>query len=167
MRIERFEQIEGWQEARALALELYQISGRESFSRDLALRDQIRKAGVSTMANISEGFGRDSPREFVRFLRIARSSGYEVQSHLYVARDLGYISAEEFDRIYRHARCVCRLIGGFIRYLENCLGPRRGLAGAARPPTGQPDNRPTGQPNNRITEQPDNRITDLLGPFIP
>jgi four helix bundle protein len=68
MKINRFEEIEAWQEARKLANEVYRVSRSTAFQRDFALRDQIRKAAISCMSNIAEGYGRSS-REFIRFLR--------------------------------------------------------------------------------------------------
>ena len=80
--IRRFEDIHGWQEARKLTNDIYRISGAGQFSRDYGLRDQIRRAAVSTMTNIAEGFDCDSKLEFARFLGIARCSAVEVQSLL-------------------------------------------------------------------------------------
>jgi four helix bundle protein len=82
------------------------------------MRDQIRRASVSAMANIAEGFGRKGTREFTRFLTMAQASVIEVQSHLYVALDLGYLEPSAFTCLYDQARSVENLIGGFIRYLE-------------------------------------------------
>jgi len=117
MKIERFEDIQSWQEAKKITVEIYKISGRNTF-RDFSLRDQIRRAAVSIMANIAEGFGRNSRKEFMRFLCIANGSALEVQSHLHVASELGYITREEFDRCYQHLHSISRLIGGFIHYLS-------------------------------------------------
>ena len=71
------------------------------------------------MANIAEGFGRSGATEFIRYLTIAHASTTEVQSHLYVALDLQYITQSDFDRLYGLAESVRKLIGGFIRYLGN------------------------------------------------
>ena len=84
--------------------------------------DQIRRASVSVMANIAEGFGRKGPHEFTRFLTIAQASVIEVQSHLYIALDLGYLEPSHFDNFYEQARKIESLIGGFIRYLEASAG---------------------------------------------
>ena len=81
----RFEDIESWQKARRLARRIYELTGNGDFARDFGLRDQIRRAAVSIMSNIAEGFERDSRREFARFLDIARASTGEVRSQLYVA----------------------------------------------------------------------------------
>ena len=117
MKIQRFEEIKGWQLARQLTKEIYRISDLGDFGRDFGLRDQIRRAAVSVMSNIAEGFDAGSGTEFIRFLRYAQRSASEVQSQLYVARDLEYISEPEFDRIYELARETRSTVGGFIRYL--------------------------------------------------
>ena len=70
------------------------------FCKDYGLRDQIRRSAVSIMANIAEGHGRRSDKEFSQFLNIAHGSIAETQSHLYVALDLGYIEPQHFKKIY-------------------------------------------------------------------
>ncbi len=119
MKLERFEDIQGWQKARELAQMVYQVTSQGAFARDFGLRDQIREAAVSVMANIAEGFDAGSDAEFIRFLRYARRSASEVQSHLYIALDRGYISSAQFDTLYETAAEAKRLIGGFIRYLQS------------------------------------------------
>ena len=122
MRIERFEDIEGWQAARKLTAAVYRLTREGQFARDFGLRDQIQRASVSTMANIAEGLGRESNADFVRFLRIAQASCLEVQSHLYVALDLGYIDQAQSDSARSLAISARRLVGGFIKYLTNHPG---------------------------------------------
>jgi len=118
MRIERFEDIEAWKAARVLVRDTYALSGEDVFERDFGLRDQIRRAAVSVMANIAEGFDGRSTQEFLRFLGYAFRSATEVQSHLYVALDQSYIRESDFDRVYGQATDVKKLLNGFIRYLK-------------------------------------------------
>ncbi len=115
--IQRFEDIQAWQEARRLVKMIYAITNKELFSRDFGMRDQIRRASVSVMANIAEGFDCESKVEFARFLGIARRSAVEVQSLLYAAFDTAYIDQKEFDMHYEQARKAKALIGGFKRSL--------------------------------------------------
>ena len=115
--IERFEDIKAWQAARELVSAVYRVSGRGKFEKDFGLRDQIQRASVSVMANIAEGFERSSDREFHRFLYIAKGSAGEVRSHLFVALDLGYISAEEFSDLRTKSEEVAKSLSGFITYL--------------------------------------------------
>ena len=122
MKIERFEDIQAWQEARSLVGFVYEaIKGNEDFRRDFRLVNQIQGASVSVMANIAEGFSRKSNKEFIQYLFISKSSAAEVQSHLYVALDQGYIEKSVFERIYEQADKVARMCSGFIKYLNSQL----------------------------------------------
>ena len=94
--IRRFEDIRAWQEARLLVSQIYKLTGSGGFAKDFGLRDQLRRAAVSDIANIAEGFDCDSNAEFARFLGIARRSAVEVQSLLYVTLDVGYIDKNTF-----------------------------------------------------------------------
>ena len=118
MKIERFEDIEAWKEARNLVNMIYDISNEGQFSKDFSLRNQIRGASVSVMSNIAEGFDRGTNREFIQFLIVARASASEVKSQLYVALDRNYIHQSNFDKVYQQATKVISLIDGFIRYLK-------------------------------------------------
>ena len=84
---QRFEDIAAWQKARSAANAVYKITSNVAFAKDYALRDQIRRACVSIMANIAEGYGRRTNKEFVIFLHFAHGSVAEAQSHLYMARE--------------------------------------------------------------------------------
>jgi four helix bundle protein len=120
MRIERFEDILAWQEARLLVKMIYDIGKMKgSLSKDYKFREQINNAAVSIMANIAEGFSRHSNKEFTQFLFIAKSSAAEVQSHLYVALDQDYITTKQFQEIYNQAEKVAKYISNFITYLLN------------------------------------------------
>ena len=115
--IQQFEDIQAWQEARKLVKMICSITSKELFSRDFGMRDQIRRASVSVMANIAEGFDCESKVEFARFLGIARRSAVEVQSLLYAALDTEYINQNEFELHYEQARKAKALVGGFKRSL--------------------------------------------------
>jgi len=118
MKIARFEDIQGWQEARKLSNMVYEtIKKSEEFKRDFQLKGQATDAVVSTMFNIAEGFSRRSNKEFVQFLFISKSSAAEIQSLFYVALDQRYISQEIFQKIYDQAEKVAQLDSGFIKYL--------------------------------------------------
>jgi four helix bundle protein len=118
-KIERFEDFVAWQKARVLTKVVYKISGSGDFYRDIGLRDQMRRASVSMMANIAEGFERGRPAEFHQFLSMAKSSCAELRSHLYVALDAGYIDVEVFETTLRQAEEVGRVIGGLRLSAEN------------------------------------------------
>lgn len=117
-RIEKFEDIESWKAARNLVREIYRLTGQGAFAKDFGLRDQLQRASVSIMANIAEGFDGGSNREFVKFLNYALRSTTEVQSHLYVTTDQGYIEQQEFESLYELSVEVKSLISGFLRYLR-------------------------------------------------
>ena len=118
MVIKRFEEIQAWQEARLLVNEIYSITKIEAFSKDYGLKDQIRRASVSTMSNIVEGFSRRSDKDFARFLDIASASSSEVCSLLYVALDEKYIAQEKFDVLYAQCFKIGAMIHAFARYLR-------------------------------------------------
>jgi len=122
MKIERFEDLDAWKEARILVHNIYKLVKRSNFSRDFALRDQIIRAAISTMSNIAEGFDSGSNQHFIQFLLYSRRSASEVQSELYIALDNKYISHEEFRESYFKAESVRKLCSGLITYLRKFKG---------------------------------------------
>ena len=114
-----------WQEARELNKIVYSASKQRAFYRDIGLREQIRRAAVSVMSNIAEGFERGSRKEFVQFLNIAKGSSGEVRLQLYVALDQEYLTAKEFESLREAAILLSRRIATFIRYLESHPSNRR------------------------------------------
>lgn len=111
-KIQKFEDLIAWQKARELAKAIYKMTEDGKFSRDFGLRDQLRRAAVSVMSNISEGFERMGRAEFHQFLVIAKASCAELRSQLYIAHDIGYITQEQFQEIHGLAEEVGRIIGG-------------------------------------------------------
>lgn len=107
----KFEELIAWQKARELAREVYALSADGKFARDYGLRDQIRRAAVSVMSNLAEGFDRGSRAEFHQFLVVAKGSCAEVRSQLHVALDVGYMSQKQFERVLKKAEEVSRIIG--------------------------------------------------------
>ena len=116
--IRRFEDLDAWKRARELTNDVYRVTSSGDFSKDWGLINQIRKASVSVMSNIAEGFERDGSKEFCNFLYIAKASAGEVKSQLYVALDQKYISRDDFDHIYTKADESGRLIAGLAKYLN-------------------------------------------------
>ena len=112
MKVEKFEDLVAWQKARELTKQIYEITKQGAFSKDYGLCDQIRRATVSVMSNLAEGFERGSSSEFHQFIVIAKASCAEVRSQLYVAHDAGYISQPQFDNASKLAEEVSRIIGG-------------------------------------------------------
>jgi four helix bundle protein len=116
--IGRFEDIKAWQKARDLAKQIYETTCQGDFAKDYSLKDQIRRASVSIMSNIAEGYARQTDKEFIQFLHIALGSVAEVQSQLYVAQDLDYISTGQFKEIHELSGETAKLINGFVKYLR-------------------------------------------------
>jgi len=126
MKIEKFEDIESWQVARKLTNDIYSYSKEERFNKDFGLKDQIRRASVSIMANtylpagtVAEGFDSKSNKVFINFLNYSYRSASEVQSLLYVAMDQKYILVSTFNELYKLCNQIKGLIGGFIKYLKS------------------------------------------------
>ena len=118
-KIERFEDLIAWQKARSLTAKIYEQTKDGDFSRDFGLKDQIRRAVVSVMSNIAEGFERNRQKEFHQFLSIAKGSCAEVRSQLYIALDAGYIDDSQFKELMANAEEVGRIIGGLRASVEN------------------------------------------------
>ena len=118
-KIEQFEEILGWQSGRELCNLVYDLTKKELFSRDFGLRDQMRRASVSVISNIAEGFESQNNRTFIRYLYIAKASSGEVRSQAYIALDQRYISQDDFDQIHDLSTQTSRRIAGFIAYLED------------------------------------------------
>lgn len=114
----KFEEIQAWQKARDVTLLIYKITANGSFSKDFGLKDQIRRASVSIMANIAEGHGRRTNIEFANFLNISRGSVAEVQSHLYIALGLNYINQKDFDDLYQTLTEISRMLLSLAQYLR-------------------------------------------------
>ena len=115
---QQFEDLHVWQDARALVDSVYTASKQRDFYHDLGLREQIRRATVSAMSNIAEGFERDTRKEFIQFLSIAKGSVGEARSQLYIALDQEYLNQTKFDELKELAVTLSRRIATFIAYLE-------------------------------------------------
>jgi four helix bundle protein len=118
-RIERFEDLTGWQKAREMNRLIYDVTRKESFAKDYGLREQIRRASVSIMSNLAEGFERGGNREFIQFLSNAKGSCGEVRCRLYAALDEEYLTEMEFRELYQRSQEISRLISGFMAYLRS------------------------------------------------
>ena len=114
----KFEEIESWKRARELTRRVYDVSGKGMFSKDFGLKDQIRRASVSIMSNIAEGYDRSGTGEFIQFLATAKGSAAEVRCQLYVASDQDYISDLTFSELSGLASETGSMIGGLITYLR-------------------------------------------------
>lgn len=117
-KIERFEDIDAWKLAREITGLVYRVTSIGGFAKDFALVNQIRRAAVSILSNIAEGFERNGDREFIQFLTIAKGSCGEVRAQLYVALDQKYVEEKEFLEIKNKLIDTSRMISGLINYLK-------------------------------------------------
>ena len=122
---ERFEKLEVWQTSRTLAKRIYDVSNQGAFARDYGLRDQMRRAAVSVMSNIAEGFESRTSALFVDYLGRAKGSSGELRAQLYVALDAGYLNQELFDELFALAESCSRQLTRFMAYLESQPNTRR------------------------------------------
>ncbi len=118
MKIQKFEDMKVWQDAREFVNQIYKSTSNEKFKKDFGLRDQIQRATVSIMSNIAEGYERDSNKELIRFLQFSKGSAGEVRSLIYVEKDLGYINDKEFSTNYESSLLIIKQISNFIKYLK-------------------------------------------------
>lgn len=116
--IERFEDLEVWKASMELCAEVYKITNTELFAKDFSLKEQIRKAAISVPSNISEGYERDSKKQFLYFLVIAKGSCGEVRTQLKIAQMLNYINEEKYEAINIKALSTIKQLAGFIKYLK-------------------------------------------------
>ncbi len=114
----RFEDLEVWIAAKDASVMIYRITESESLRKDFGLKDQIRRASISVISNIAEGFERNGNKEFIQFLSIAKGSAGEVRAQLYIIKELNFINEEEFVLLYEKVTQVSKMLSGFINYLK-------------------------------------------------
>lgn len=120
-----FEEMDIWQSARKIANTVYDLSDSGRFSKDFGLRDQMRRASISILSNIAEGFESQSQQTFVRYLAHAKASAGESRAQLYIALDRKYLTAEEFTALKSQLLTCSRQIQSLIRYLDSQPNARR------------------------------------------
>ncbi len=116
-RITRFEEIEAWQTARELTRRIYELTNAGQFAWDFGLRDQMRRASVSIMSNIAEGFESRTPALFVEYLGRAKASAGELRAQLYVAQDVGYLDQSQYEQMHELVDKCSRQLSKFMTYL--------------------------------------------------
>lgn len=118
MAAKRFEDLEVWISAKEFAVTLYKLTEQGDFKKDFGLKDQLRRASISIISNIAEGFERNGNKEFIQFLSIAKGSAGEVRAQLYIAIELNYISETDFNKLNEQITQVSRMLSGFMNYLK-------------------------------------------------
>lgn len=121
----RFEDLEVWQRAKDLTNLIYKYSTDGTFARDFGLRDQMRRAAVSIMSNIAEGFECQTQAMFIKYLSHAKGSAGELRAQFYIAKDQKYISEDNFSEMFSLAEICSKQLARFIQYLENQPNARR------------------------------------------
>jgi four helix bundle protein len=121
----RFEDLEVWQRAKDLTNLIYKYSTDGTFARDFGLRDQMRRAAVSIMSNIAEGFESQTQAQFIKYLGLAKGSAGELRAQLCIARGQGYISEENFSELFLLAEICSKQLARIIQYLETQPNARR------------------------------------------
>ena len=121
----RFEDLEVWQKAKELTNLTYRLSSSGSFARDFGLRDQMRRAAVSVMSNIAEGFESQTQALFIQFLSRAKGSSGELRAQLHIALEQKYITTAEFQPAFSIAELCSKQLAGLIRYLRSQPNSRR------------------------------------------
>lgn len=121
----RFEELDVWQKAKELTSLIYRLSASGTFARDFGLRDQMRRAAVSNMSNIAEGFESQTQAIFIHYLARAKGSAGELRAQLYVALEQEYMTKEEFQSAFSLAETCSKKLARFIHYLESQPNARR------------------------------------------
>jgi len=119
MKIEKFEDLRIWQDARILCKEIYKLTDVPPFKYDSRFVQQIHASSGSVMDNIAEGFERDGNKEFINFLYIAKGSCGEVRSQLYRANDVGFVDDVKFQELLASSTKLCTQIANLIRTLRS------------------------------------------------
>jgi len=107
-----------WQKSMLLVTDIYRATKSFSPEERYGLTSQLRRSAVSIPANMAEGYGRNSTQDYVRFLRIANGSLFELQTHLEIGRNLEMLSDEKFSDLYEQSREIERMLSSLIRKLE-------------------------------------------------
>jgi four helix bundle protein len=116
-----FEELDVWKNGKKFTVLIYKVSNSKTFSSDFSLRDQLRRASVSIISNIAEGFERNGNKEFIRFLKIAKGSAGEIRAQLYIAFELDYISNSEFKELYGEINLISKQLSSLITYLRKSV----------------------------------------------
>lgn len=115
----QFEDLDVWQKAKEFSVHIYSLTKGNSFDRDFSFRDQLRRASISIISNIAEGFERNGNKEFIQFLSIAKGSAGEIRAQLEVAKSLGYIVDADHIELKKEIVAISKMLAGFINYLKD------------------------------------------------
>ena len=116
--MKNFEELDIWRQGCQLAVDIYQVTEEGPFSKDFGLRDQIRRSAVSIPSNISEGKERETVKELIRYLYIAKGSAGELRTQLYIAHSIGFLDIYQHNSLSERVTTLSKQIGSFIRKLK-------------------------------------------------
>jgi len=128
-----FRSLQVWQRAKSLAVDVYRLTGDERLKRDFSLVDQLRRSAVSVPSNIAEGDERDSDKDSVRFFHMAKGSLAELATQLEIARDVGYLAANQIEPLALQCVELGKMLGALIRARSRAQAGNRAALCASRP----------------------------------
>ena len=118
-RVERFEDLEIYQKATSIAIDIYKMLASGNLKVDYGTRDQMQRAAMSISNNIAEGFEYDNNADFIRFLKYAKGSAGELRNQLYVLKELKVLDDAYYQNKYDELIQLSRQLAAFINYLKN------------------------------------------------
>lgn len=113
-----FKELKVWQDAKDIAVNIYKMTSMGELSKDFSLRDQMRRAAVSIASNIAEGNDRETNKEFIRFLYVAKASSAELTTQLEIAKEIGYIDLDILEEMESKLLKNSNMIGALIKTLN-------------------------------------------------
>ncbi|MEN8263531.1 MAG: four helix bundle protein [Nitrospirota bacterium] len=114
-----FEGLEVWKEGCNISIEIYGVTNRGAFTKDFGLRDQIRRCAVSIPSNIAEGKERETVKELIRYLYIAKGSAAELKTQLFIAYKIGYLVEQKYKDLSDNTIRISGMLGKFIKTLKD------------------------------------------------
>jgi four helix bundle protein len=117
-RIESYKDLEVWKKGVRFSIEIYKITSGFPVSEQYGITNQLRRASASFPANIAEGYGRESTKNYIQFLRTARGSLNETETFLYIAFGLNYLDKEKLDGIIEKSTELSKMINSLIKKLN-------------------------------------------------
>lgn len=118
---QKYTDLDVWKQARILASVIYEITGSYPKSEQFGIISQIRRCAISVPSNIAEGCGRQHTKETIQFLNISRGSLYELETQLYISKDLKFINEEQLNTCLQQIENLGKLINGFIRFKNSTI----------------------------------------------
>jgi four helix bundle protein len=128
MAFRSFEDLEVWQRGCRLAVDVFKTFTR---CRNVTMRDQVQRSALSIPSNVAEGYERNSNKEFIRFLNIAKGSGGELRTQLYISRKLELLTKPEFDRLVTESKQISKMLHGLSKAVSKRLSKKPQSTGAS------------------------------------